>query len=318
MREILEKFKTRRIAVIGDLMLDKSIYGDVLRISPEAPVQVVNVTKEEYRPGGSANVASNIAALSAKAVVIGVAGNDSACKILKGRLESMGIDTSGVFVDESRPTIQKVRILGQHQQLLRVDYEKNESIPKKIQQGILSYLKRIIRDIDAIVISDYNKGMVCEDFTSEILDICRKSRKVIVVDPKPSNKKFFNKVSLIAPNHKEASEMVGIEEKSDDDLIRIGKKLVKEINSNVLITRGEKGMSLFDKKGPITNIPTKAKEVYDVTGAGDTVCATLTLALACGCSLKNASILANHAAGIVVGKLGTSTISLDELKGCIQ
>ncbi len=313
-REILEKFRNKRILVIGDLMLDKYIYGNVTRISPEAPVQVVNVTKEDYRPGGSANVASNIAALSAKAIVIGIVGNDSACKILKDRLENMGIDTSGVFVDESRPTIQKVRILGQHQQLLRVDYEKNDKIPDKTQQEILRYLERIISSIDAVVISDYNKGVVYEDFTLKILDICRKNSKVIVVDPKPSNSRFFTKVSLIAPNHKEASEMAGIEEKSNDDLIRIGKKLVREINSNVLITRGEKGMSLFDKNGAITHIPTKAKEVYDVTGAGDTVCATLALALSSGCSLKNASILANHAAGIVVGKLGTSTVSLEELK----
>ena len=295
-------------------MLDKSIYGEVLRISPEAPVQVVNVTNEEYRPGGSANVASNITALSAKAMVIGVAGNDSAHRILKGRLENLGIDTRGIFVDESRPTTQKVRILGRHQQLLRVDYEKTESVSKKIQQEIIGYLKSNIRNIDAIVISDYKKGVVCKDFISKVLDICRENHKIIIVDPKPSNSKFFTKVSLIAPNHNEASEMTGIEEKSEKDLIRIGKKLVKDINSNVLITRGEKGMSLFEKKGAITHIPTKAKEVYDVTGAGDTVCATITLALACGCSLKKASILANHAAGVVVGKLGTSTVSLEELK----
>ncbi len=302
---ILENFKGRNILVIGDIMLDKYIWGNVERISPEAPVQVVQVEKENYLPGGAANVANNISALQGNAIIVGIVGNDEPANIVIEELRKRKIQTEGVFTDEKRPTIQKVRIIGQKQQLLRIDYEKKEYLEIEIEAKIINFIKEKIKEIDAIVISDYAKGVITENLINQIKSIA--NSKIIIVDPKPKHKDFYKNVSLISPNEKEAKEMADKEE-----------DLVKELNAPVLVTKGEKGMSLLEKDGNITNIPTKAKEVYDVSGAGDTVVATLALALASNATLKQASILANHAAGIVVAKLGTATATKDEIKKSIE
>lgn len=303
---ILNNFKGKNILVIGDVMLDKYIFGNVERISPEAPVQVVEVEKENYVPGGAANVANNIVALQGNALMVGTIGKDNEANILLNELKKRNINTEGIFIEKNKPTTQKVRILGQKQQLLRIDYEKKEYISKEIETNIINFIKNQINNTNAIIISDYAKGVITENLINQIKDIA--SNKIIIVDPKPKHKNFYKNVSLITPNIKEAKEMTNKEDIND-----MGKELMKELSTSILITRGEKGMSLFEKD-EITNIPTKAKEVYDVSGAGDTVVATLTLALAAGATLKQAAILANHAAGIKVGKLGTSTVTIEEIK----
>jgi len=301
----LENFKEKNILIIGDIMLDKYIFGKVDRISPEAPVQVVEVKKENYLPGGAANVANNIAALNANAFMVGIVGNDNEANILLEELNKRNINTSGIVKDAQKPTTQKVRILGQKQQLLRIDYEKKDYINKEAENNILNFIKTQINNTDAIIISDYAKGVITQDLIKEIKDIAKE--KIIIVDPKPKHKDFYKGTTLITPNLKEAKEMT---EKEED--------LIKELDSPILITKGEKGMSLYEKDGNITNIPTKAKEVYDVSGAGDTVVATLALALSSNTTLKQAAILANHAAGITVGKVGTSTVTIEEIKKNIE
>ena len=312
--KILDSFKNKKILVIGDIMLDKYIWGEVSRISPEAPVQVVNAIKETYSPGGASNVANNISSLSGKPYMAGIVGNDDAKNILVRELKSKNINTEGIITDGDKPTIQKIRILGRGQQLLRVDYEKKEHIHAKIETQIKKFADDIIKNVDVIVISDYAKGVVTKEVATHIVKLSKKHNKLLIVDPKPSHREFYHDVVLITPNSSEASEMAGIEDGSDESSLQIGKKLLKEINANVLLTRGEKGMSLFEKNGSITHIPAKAKEVYSLTGAGDTVVATAALALASGASLKEAAYLANIAAGIKVGKIGTATVGIDEIK----
>jgi len=304
---ILDNFKGKKILVIGDIMLDKYIFGNVERISPEAPVQVVEVEKENYLPGGAANVANNISALQGNSFMVGIVGKDNSANILIEELKKRNINTNGIFIDEEKPTTQKVRILGQKQQLLRIDYERRGYLEKKLEVKIIDFIKKKINETDALVISDYAKGVITENLMKEIKSIA--NNKVIIVDPKPKHINFYKHVSLITPNTKEAREMTNKECIED-----IGKELLTKLDSPILITRGEKGMSLFEKNGNITNIPAKAKEVYDVSGAGDTVVATLTLALVSGATIKEAAIIANHAAGIKVGKLGTSTVNIEEIK----
>jgi len=316
--KIIEQFKNKKILVIGDVMLDKYIWGEVSRISPEAPVQVVNVLKESYAPGGAANVANNIAALNGKSYIVGIVGDDEANKILLSELQKRNINVDGIFKDNNNPTIQKVRVIGRSQQLLRFDYEKKGYVDSNVESNILSFIEENIRSFDAIAISDYAKGVITKNLMKKLKEICKKNNKKIIVDPKPKHKDFYKNVTLVTPNHTEAHEILNIEIESEDEVSVIGKKLIEVFNCPILMTRGEKGMSLFELNGEITNIPTKAKEVYDVTGAGDTSVATIALSLASGASLKEAAVIANHAAGITVGKVGTSTVSIDELKKSIE
>jgi D-glycero-beta-D-manno-heptose-7-phosphate kinase len=312
--KILNDFKDKKILVIGDIMLDKYIWGDVSRISPEAPVQVVNVLKETFAPGGASNVASNAASLNGSVLIVGIAGNDNAKKLLIDELKNKGIDTDGILIDNDKPTTQKIRIVGKSQQLLRVDYESKEHIHKVIEQKIVDYLRKVVKEIDMIVISDYAKGVITPLTSQKIIEIAKLNGKKVIVDPKPKHRNLYSNVDLITPNTLEATEMTGIEDGSDESALEIGKKLVRYLNANVLLTRGEKGMSLFEKNGEVFHTPTKAKEVYSLIGAGDTVVATIALALASGATLKEASILANIAAGIKVGKIGTASVSVDEIK----
>jgi len=316
--KIINKFKNKKILVLGDIMLDKYIWGEVSRISPEAPVQVVNVLKESYAPGGAANVANNIAALNGKASMVGIVGNDEANKILLNELQKRNINVDGIFKDNNKPTIQKVRVIGRGQQLLRFDYEKKGYVDGNTELSILSFIEKNIGSFDAVAISDYAKGVITENLMKKLKEICKKNNKIIVVDPKPKHKDLYKNVDLVTPNHTEAHEISNIEIEDEDKIFEVGKALIKFFNCPVLVTRGEKGMSLFELNGEVTNIPTKAKEVYDVTGAGDTSVATIALSLASGANLKEAAIIANYAAGITVGKIGTSTVSIDELKKSIE
>ena len=315
---IVDQFKNKKILVLGDVMLDKYIWGEVARISPEAPVQIVNVVKEEYVPGGASNVAANIAELGAKVWMVGVVGNDETRNKLIGEIAKKNINSDFLISDPEKRTILKVRVFGRNQQLLRFDYEKKGDISSSTEEKLLSSVKKIIREIDAIIISDYAKGTITKRLMENLKRISGKSSMKIIVDPKPEHKEFYKNVTLITPNTTEAKKMIGLSEEDEEDIKVIGKTLLKELNSNVLITRSEKGMSLFEKDGKTLNIPTFAKEVYDIIGAGDTSVAALALALASGASLEESAIIANHAAGITVGKVGTSTVTAEELKRSIE
>ena len=273
-------------------------------------------------PGGSANVANNIASLGATAIMVGIVGNDTTKDELIDELKKRNVDVDGLIVDESKRTIRKVRVFGKSQQLLRFDYEKRGDVGRETEDKMFGFVKSKIKSIDAIIVSDYAKGTITATLMLKLKELCRDNNKIIIVDPKPKHKDFYKGVALITPNHAEAHKMSNIgkeeEENTLEDIENLGKKLLEELNSNILITRGEKGMSLFCKDGTLKHIPTFAKEVYDIIGAGDTSVAALTLALVSGASFEEAAIIANYAAGITVGKVGTSTVTVDELKKSIE
>jgi len=293
--EILEKFKDKKILVIGDLILDHYAYGNVSRISPEAPVPIVHLKSEEYKLGGAANVAANIATLSGNVTLIGLIGRDRRGKKV---IELCKKNKIKIFPEYFHKTIIKTRIIAENQQLVRIDEE--QITPKDLNPRII---KREAEKAEIIIISDYAKGTINED----LMKLLTSLNKKIIVDPKPKNKLIYKGAYLITPNQKEALEMSSCEE-----IHKAGEQLQKELETNVIITRGKQGMSIFNNG--VKDIPTFAKEVYDVTGAGDTVIATLSLALASGASLESSAILANHAAGIVVGKHGTAKVELEELR----
>ena len=308
----LDNFSKRKIAVIGDLMLDKYIFGKVERISPEAPVQIVTVERENYVPGGAANAASNVSSLTGEVYLIGVVGNDIAKDILVDQTKERMINTSGIVIDPTKPTIQKIRVLGQNQQLLRIDYEDKEYINGDLNEKLFASIMKI-DGVDAVIVSDYAKGTITRGVMEGLKKYCKERNVLLIVDPKPEHKLMYKGVSLITPNKKEAEEISGVSIESENDLERVGKKIMEDLQCNVIITTGERGMSIFESGSAPIHIPTVAKEVYDVSGAGDTVIATLSLALSSGANLRDAAIISNHAAGIKVGKLGTATVSKQEL-----
>jgi D-glycero-beta-D-manno-heptose-7-phosphate kinase len=310
-------FNKKNIVVLGDLMLDKYIIGKVERISPEAPVPIIEVEQEKYVPGGAANAASNVATMTGNSYLFGIVGNDIAKDILLETAKERGINTEGIMIDNKKPTIQKIRVIGQNQQLVRIDYEDKKYIDSHINGRFLESLKKI-KKIDAIIVSDYAKGTVTKELMEQIKQFAKENKIIVIVDPKPKHKSFYRGVTLITPNKKEAEEMVGFALETRDDIEKAGKKLMEELNCAVLITLGEKGMSLFEENSQPVHIPTVAKEVYDVSGAGDTVIATLGLAMCSGANMKDSAILANHAAGIKVGKLGTSPVTLEELRQSLE
>ncbi len=314
MKKIIEKFNDINIAVVGDLMLDKYIIGKVERISPEAPIPVVSVHKEKFVAGGAANVAANIATLSGNAKIFGVVGKDEAALILDNCIKDLGIDTAGMINLPERKTIQKIRIIGQSQQLLRVDYEDGSYIGSHAEKQIISQLSAC-ENLQIIIVSDYAKGTITTELMQLLKTIALKKNIKIIVDPKPKHKEFYKDVYLITPNQKEAQELSGIILEKDEDFLAAGAKLVEKFHSNIIITAGDKGMYVFPIDAPkeFTHIPTVAREVYDVSGAGDTVIATLSLALASGANLSKAAKLANIAAGIKVSKIGTAPVHFDEL-----
>lgn len=322
--KLINNFSKTSILVIGDLILDRYIWGKVSRISPEAPVPVVEVKREDFLLGGAANVAANIVSLGGKVSVIGVTGNDRARDVLMRLLEDKGIDSSGVLTDE-RPTTVKTRVIAHAQQVVRFDKEDHSKINSELLKKILAYVEHKIKKdhIDAVIISDYKKGVVSRELIKGILKLTRPAGLFVSVDPKVGHFPFYRGVSVITPNLKEASEGSGIEIKDEASLIKAGRKLLKGLSLEaVLITRGEEGMSLFMRKKEHIehyHIPTRAKKVFDVTGAGDTVIATFTLARASGASMIEACEIANYAAGIVVGEVGTATVRPEQLKevmGC--
>jgi len=319
LREAVKKFKNANILVIGDIIVDHFIWGSVSRISPEAPVPVVNVTKEDLMLGGAANVLNNIYAQQGKGALCGLIGKDAMGDQLLKILAELSSSTAGVIRTANRPTTLKTRIIAQHQQVVRFDREKTgEPAPDRLKE-IFKFIDNNLDGFDAIIISDYNKGII----NMTLMDYLRaklKDRDIpMIVDPKPNQAERFHGATIITPNNHEAELMAGMTIKTDADLEAAAHKLQKKLNSKaVLITRGEAGMALYEKGQAMYTIPTMAKEVFDVTGAGDTVIATLALGMAVGLSPADAATIANFAAGIVVGKLGTATASTDELLEAIQ
>ncbi|MFC1769010.1 D-glycero-beta-D-manno-heptose-7-phosphate kinase [Nanoarchaeota archaeon] len=307
----------KRILVIGDLMLDKYVWGTVSRISPEAPVQIVDVSKESYAIGGAGNTAVNITTLGGEAFIIGVAGDDRSWKMLEEQMKGRRISVSGIILSDNNRTTRKVRVMGGKQQLLRFDYECKKFLDEHTENEIIKKIEEVVDDVDVILISDYAKGIVTQKVIDFVVEVSKRNNKKVVMDPKPLNKVDYNGAYLITPNQKEACDLVGWKDCPDDKIGELGNLLKERYGCAVLITRGEKGMVLFED-GMATNINTIAKDVFDVSGAGDTVVATLGLSLAAGATLQEAAVIANYAAGVVVGKLGTSTLTAEELENSIK
>ena len=314
-QEILSKARACRIAVLGDVMLDEFIWGEVTRISPEAPVPVVNVQRESTRLGGAANVLANIAALGAAATVVGVVGKDSAAEKLRESMRAGNLAQAGdsLIVDEKRPTTIKTRIIAHQQMVVRADREFRAHVNGQIEARIIDTVKKAVGGADALVISDYDKGVITPRVLHEILPGAYQ-RIPVLVDPKIRNFDSYRPATLVTPNHYEALRLTDSEEDTDEGLKIAAQKIRDRLSCDaVLITRGQRGMMLAEGNQDPIYVETAAREVFDVTGAGDTVIAMLATALAAGASMKEAAVLANQAAGIVVAKLGTATASAGEV-----
>lgn len=323
LKAILDNFKGKEIIVIGDIMLDHFIKGSVSRISPEAPVPVVNVEGEDFVAGGAGNVAVNLAVLGAKPTIVSVVGDDIKGNILKSFLQNKGANISKITVDETRPTTQKVRVIAERQQVVRFDRESKEKINKKTAEICFDNFKEALKTAKGVVMSDYGKGMLSDHNIQDIISACNAKKIPVCVDPKIDNFLKYKNITCMTPNTKEAWEGMGLPaKKEENEIINLGKTILKTLNAkSILITRSAQGMSLFEKRPKTTQVTTikaTAKEVFDVTGAGDTVISVLTLALACKANLKDAAHLANEAAGIVVAKLGTATVSVEEIKKVLK
>jgi D-beta-D-heptose 7-phosphate kinase/D-beta-D-heptose 1-phosphate adenosyltransferase len=312
--KILDALRDRNVVVLGDVMLDEFVWGDVTRISPEAPVPVVDVRRESIHLGGAANVLANLIALGARGSVVGVVGNDEAGRRLRNRLTELGAEANDILiVDDARPSTIKTRIIAHSQLVVRADRESRMPVNSQIEEQIVSRLRDILGEADAFVVSDYDKGVVTPRILGEILPFAYE-RVPVLIDPKLRNFNFYRPATLVTPNHHEALRMSGTEDYSDDGSHHAATVIRQKLGCDaVLITRGDRGMMLLESDGEPVYVNTAAREVYDVTGAGDTVIAALAGALATGASMLEAAALANHAAGIVVGKVGTATATADEL-----
>lgn len=312
--ELKGNFAGKKIAVIGDMMLDCYYWGDVKRISPEAPVPVIEIDNEFYRFGGAANVALNIAKLDGIPFPIGVLGYDNNGMIFSSLLKEEKIQASGLMLDEKRPTTAKTRVIAQNQHVLRIDKEKKDYINSAMQKKLLNYFNSIVDDIQGIILQDYNKGVLTPALIKNIISIARKKDVLISVDPKFNNFFEYKNVTVFKPNRKEAGDVLGFKIKTAEDIRNAGKKLLSKLHSQyVLLTLGEEGMAIFEKDKDERKMPTKARKVADVSGAGDTVISTLTMALVSGADILEASYLANYAAGIVCEEVGIVPIELNKL-----
>jgi rfaE bifunctional protein kinase chain/domain len=316
----IARFTGRRVLVVGDLMLDQYIRGGVTRISPEAPVPVVRVTAESFIPGGAGNVVSNLAALGAHVSVVGVVGEDEAGRRLLEQFRGKGVDVDGVCVDVDRLTTQKCRVVADRQQAVRYDRETTGPLSHATETRLLASLADELSRAEAVILSDYGKGVIGPKLLSRAIQGSRRRKIPVTVDPKPEHFRRYRGITCVTPNTSEAwACMHRVAKPGSDALDELGRDILKTLKSrSVLITRGPDGMSLFEAGKKVTHIPTVAREVFDVSGAGDTVISTFTLALAAGAPLVRAAKLSNHAAGIVVAKLGTATTDQKELSRAIR
>jgi len=314
LERLFKKFDQVSILVVGDLMLDRFIWGSVSRISPEAPVPIVEVTSESDMPGGSANVVNNLCALGARAYVCGIVGDDRIGQILRDKLTHKRIDLSGIMVNPERATTLKTRIIAHSQQMVRVDKENRVEVGDRETSRLIAYINSIVRAVDAIIIEDYGKGLVTQQLVSELIRLGKKHGTILSVDPKMGHRLDYGGITVITPNRAEAVWLAGVESSDRVALDHVGKSLLTRLAcTGVLITLGEHGMCLFQKGRRPASIPTTAREVYDVSGAGDTVISAFTTALAAGSPMEEAAVVANYAAGVVVGKVGTATASRSEI-----
>ncbi|MFH1199308.1 MAG: D-glycero-beta-D-manno-heptose-7-phosphate kinase [Candidatus Omnitrophota bacterium] len=329
LKSIINKFDRANILVIGDLILDEYIFGAAERISPEAPVPVVWANKKNFVPGGAANVANNICALEGCVTLVGVVGYDENAEILTGALKKMKVDVSGIFVEASRHTTVKTRIVAGHQQVVRVDWENRNSLAKESNGKILKFIEKNINKFDAIIIEDYGKGVINENLLQELNMLAHRYKKIVTVDPKEEHFQYYRGVTSITPNCRELENAIrNLKIKDTTNRFKINSDKLftnKDIDAaarqileyldleSILVTLGEMGMQLFERNGRMTHIPTVAQAVFDVSGAGDTVISAFTLALATGAQKLEAAHIANFAAGIVVGKVGTAVTNREEI-----
>ena len=321
LQTILRRFPKQRILVVGDVMLDQFVWGKVSRISPEAPVPVVEVTRESYFPGGAANVARNLRALGGRVTILGITGDDHAGETLRNLLDEQGVDTNGLLVDDQRPTTLKTRVVAQHQQIVRFDREKGGVLSPSLETIFVQNYTRLLDTASAVIFEDYAKGVLNQRLLDQLQRLAHRRGIITTADPNARHLLRYTQLTAITPNRMEAFVAAGAAptEPSDDvlrdePLRRVGETLLKKWRpANLLITLGEHGMCLFRTGKKPHHIPTVAQEVFDVSGAGDTAIASLTLALTSKANPVEAAEISNHAAGIVVGKVGTATCSPEEL-----
>ncbi len=314
----IDRFSNARILVVGDIILDKYIWGEVSRISPEAPVPVVEIKDETERLGGAANVVNNIVSLGGKSWLCGIIGDDISGKELLKTTFDLGIDTSGIITDSLRHTSVKTRVVAFNQQVVRFDKETKEPLGTEKIEEIIKYVKKRINDIDAVIVADYGKGVVSARLMQELTALTSAFKVILAVDPKPANFEHYSGIDIMTPNHHEAGAFSRIEITNEASLERAGAHILNTLNCrSVLITQGKDGMTLFEEGSEPCHIPTVARKVFDVSGAGDTVIGAMTLALASGMDRQSAAVIANYAAGIVVGEVGTSVVTAKELKNAI-
>lgn len=312
---VLDAFSRQRLLVVGDVMLDENLWGEVRRISPEAPVPVVELQHQTWVPGGAANTAANAVGLGGIALLGGVVGQDEAAVRLRESLRERGVDAEGLVVDPARSTTTKTRVVAHNQQIVRIDREVRSSVLPAAENELLAWAARVMVKVGACVISDYAKGVVSERVARELIALARRSGTPVVVDPKSHDYARYRGATVVTPNLHEAEQAGGMLVRGPGDLEVLGRRLLAELpGSAVLITRGAEGMSLFLPPDGVAHVPAEAHAVFDVTGAGDTATATLAMALAAGAPLALAVRLANRAAGLVVGKVGTVAIALAELR----
>ena len=318
LREDISKFSRCRVLVVGDLMIDHYVWGDVDRISPEAPVQVVNVRSEEDTLGGCGNVVNNIVALGGGVAVAGVVGTGRYGQLLIERLQTLGVDAEGVIPDPDRPTTRKTRIFAANQHVVRIDRETRQTISRQTLEKLAAEAEKKIPESDVVLISDYGKGVVTHELLRRICDSAKRHGKLTIADPKGIDFSKYSGVGVMTPNKKEAGFAAAMDIADDDTLGAAGKKLLDSLTiETLLVTCGKHGMVLFERGAQPYRISAKARQVYEVSGAGDTVFAVLGLALATGANLRDAAALANTAAGVVVGKVGTATLSQKELAAAL-
>ncbi|HLD83152.1 MAG TPA: D-glycero-beta-D-manno-heptose-7-phosphate kinase [Candidatus Omnitrophota bacterium] len=330
LKKIIKRFHKANVLIIGDLILDEYIWGSVDRVSPEAPVPVVWANKRTYVPGGAANVANNIRALDGKVSLLGVPGKDKNTDILFSELKKRKISCNGIFIEPDRHTTLKTRIIAGHQQVVRVDWEHTHPLPKELNLKVIKFIKNNIKNFDAIIIEDYGKGVINKDLLAELIGLTHRYKKIITVDPKEEHFQYYRGVTSITPNRKELENAIRNLKIKDTtnrfqvnndrlfterDIDNASSSIMEYLGlSSILVTLGEQWMKLFENgSGSPMHIPTVAQEVFDVSGAGDTVIAAFTLGLCSGATSLEAAHIANYAAGIVVGKVGTAVTSRKEL-----
>jgi rfaE bifunctional protein kinase chain/domain len=319
LHKAIDTFEKSTILVIGDIMLDRFIWGNVSRISPEAPVPVVEVKHETAMLGGAANVVNNVISLGGNVLMCGVVGDDPTGREIISRLHELHIDTDGIAIEPDRPTSVKTRIIAHDQQVVRYDLEKKIPLKPQSTKAILDFIHKKKKSISALIVSDYGKGVISRRLMNGLRNMTAYCNVPITVDPNVKNFPFYTDVTVVKPNHTQAGEIAGIEIIDDEALQKAGEPLLHDKKCKaLLITRGKDGMTLFEGEGGITHIKSIARKVYDVTGAGDTVIATFTLGMAGGLDLKSAAYLSNLAGGLVVGEIGTSTIKVEDLKALIN